>query len=64
MHYQLKSIWMNIEKYASFYGYQWEWAWRRGIHNNNTWLNNLPMTEILRLLGSGLRVGKMLSKDT
>ncbi|KAL8773666.1 MAG: hypothetical protein Q9209_001432 [Squamulea sp. 1 TL-2023] len=64
MHYQLKALWMNIEKYGRKYGYTWEWAWRRAVTNNNMWLNKLPFMEILRLLGPGLRVGTMLGRDT
>ncbi|KAI4098938.1 MAG: hypothetical protein L6R37_006236 [Teloschistes peruensis] len=64
MHYQLKALWMNVEKQGRVFGYEWEWAWRRGIHNNNTWWNSLPFLEVLRLLGSGTRVGTMLGRDT
>ncbi|KAL9037266.1 MAG: hypothetical protein Q9180_003818 [Flavoplaca navasiana] len=64
MHYQLKALWMNIEKYGRKYGYQYEWAWRRAVANNNMWWNKLPFMEILRLLGPGLRVGTMLGRDT
>lgn len=64
MHYQLKALWMNIEKYGQKYGYEYEWAWRRAVANNNMWWNKLPFMEILRLLGPGLRVGTMLGRDT
>ncbi|KAL8643922.1 MAG: hypothetical protein Q9226_008037, partial [Calogaya cf. arnoldii] len=64
MHYQLKAIWMHVEKYGRKYGYEYEWAWRRGVANNNVWWNKLPFLEILRLLGPGMRVGTMLGRDT
>ncbi|KAI4234959.1 MAG: hypothetical protein LQ349_003475, partial [Xanthoria aureola] len=64
MHYQLKALWMNVEKYGRKYGYEYEWAWRRAVANNNMWWNKLPFMEILRLLGPGLRVGTMLGRDT
>ncbi|KAL9596853.1 MAG: hypothetical protein Q9219_005523 [cf. Caloplaca sp. 3 TL-2023] len=64
MHYQLKALWANVEKHGRNYGYQWEWAWRRALKNNNHWWNNLPFLEVLRLLGSGMRVGAMLGRDT
>ncbi|KAL8959265.1 MAG: hypothetical protein Q9183_005665, partial [Haloplaca sp. 2 TL-2023] len=64
MHYQLKAIWSNVEQEGRKYGYQSEWAWRRGIFNNNAWLNKLPFIEMLRLLGSGTRVGTLLGRDT
>lgn len=64
IHYQLKSLWVHAEKQANNYGYLWEWAWRRGIVNNNEWMNKLPLMEFLQLLGSGARLGKMLGRET
>ncbi|KAL8690983.1 MAG: hypothetical protein Q9224_004278, partial [Gallowayella concinna] len=64
MHYQLKALWVNVESYAKKYGYHWEWSWRRALANNNMWWNKLPLLEVLRLLGPGLRVGTMLGRDT
>ncbi|KAL8940294.1 MAG: hypothetical protein Q9216_002880 [Gyalolechia sp. 2 TL-2023] len=64
MHYQMKAMWAHAEKNGRKYGYIWEWAWRRALANNHAWLNNLPFLEILRLLGSGMRVGTMLGRDT
>ena len=32
--------------------------------NNNHWLNKLEFTEVLRLLGNGVRIGTMLGRDT
>lgn len=64
MHIQLKMISANIEQYVRKYNYNWEWAWRREIANNNAWLNKLEIAEVLRLLGSGLRIGTMLGKET
>ncbi|MCJ1471973.1 tyrosyl-tRNA synthetase [Lambiella insularis] len=65
MHYQLKTLWANMEHHARFqHGYQWEWAWRRELVNNNTWMNKLTILEILKVLGSGTRIGTMLGRDT
>ncbi|MCJ1379913.1 tyrosyl-tRNA synthetase [Xylographa soralifera] len=65
MHYQLKMLWANMEHHARFkHGYQWEWAWHRGLVNNNTWMNKLPLVEVLKVLGSGTRIGTMLGRDT
>ena len=65
MHYQLKIMWQNMEHHARFkHGYQWEWAWHRELVNNNTWMNKLPVLELLKVLGSGTRVGAMLGRDT
>lgn len=64
MHYQLKKLWVNVEAYALRYGYKWEWAWKRGLVNNNTWMNKLPLMEVLQILGPGVRMGPMLAKET
>lgn len=64
MHYQLKGIWLNVEEYGRKYGYTWEWAWKRGLVNNNHWMNKLPVMELLQMLGPGMRIGSMLAKDT
>ncbi|KAK4218262.1 tRNA synthetases class I-domain-containing protein [Rhypophila decipiens] len=64
MHYQLKKLWENVEIQARRYGYQKEWEWRRGIKNNNAWWNKQPLLEILRRVGTSMRVGEMLSRDT
>ena len=64
MHYQLKRMWDNMEKHAGKYGYQYEWAWHRELVNNNAWWNKLSMFEVLKVLGTGVRVGTMLGKET
>ncbi|KAL8784010.1 MAG: hypothetical protein Q9195_009220 [Heterodermia aff. obscurata] len=64
MHMQLKRLWMKAELHARDYGYHHEWAWHRELVNNNTWLNKVPVVDILQLLGRGLRMGPMLRKDT
>lgn len=64
MHAQLKQLWMHVEALANRHGYQKEWAWSRDLSNNNTWLNKLPVTDFLRDLGPGMRLGEMLSRDT
>lgn len=64
MHYQLKKLWVNVEAYGLKYGYKWEWAWKRGLVNNNTWMNKLGIMEVLQVLGPGVRMGPMLAKET
>ncbi|KAI9831129.1 MAG: hypothetical protein M1819_005217 [Sarea resinae] len=64
MHYQLKKLWRNVEDYARKYGYVYEWAWHRELVNNNAWMGKLTMLEFLRLLGTGVRLGTMLGRDT
>lgn len=62
--HQLKGLWAHIEVVARRFDYQKNWAWRKGIVNNNAWWNSLPMLEVLRRLGMSLRVGPLLGRDS
>lgn len=64
MHYQMKKIWMNVEALGRKYGYEKEWAWHRELVNNHAWLQKTNILDILHILGSGLRMGALLAKDT
>ncbi|KAK3336715.1 tRNA synthetases class I-domain-containing protein [Cercophora scortea] len=64
VHFQLKKLWMNVEAQARRQGYQKEWAWTRGVKNNNSWWNAQPMLEILLRVGKSMRLGPMLSRST
>jgi len=64
MHLQTKKLMAKAENRGRQFGYQWEWAWHRELCNNNIWLNKLPIAEMLRLLGPGLRMGPMLGRET
>lgn len=64
IHFQLKSMWAHVEMRAKYYGYEWEWAWKRELTNNNAWLNKLPALQLLKLAGKGARLGPMLGRDT
>ncbi|KAK4243481.1 tRNA synthetases class I-domain-containing protein [Corynascus novoguineensis] len=64
MHFQMKKLWANVELQAKRFGYEKEWAWKRGLVNNNTWWNSVPMLEVLRRVGAFMRIGPMLSRDT
>ncbi|KAK1755259.1 mitochondrial tyrosine--tRNA ligase [Echria macrotheca] len=61
---QLKKLWMRVEDEGRRMGLSREWAWKRGVENNNAWWNKQPMLEILKRVGSQLRIGPMLSRDT
>ena len=64
MHYQLKKLWVNAEAMGRKYGYEKEWAWHRELINNHTWLQKGSVLDILQLMGTGLRMGALLAKDT
>ncbi|KAK3694901.1 tRNA synthetases class I-domain-containing protein [Podospora appendiculata] len=64
VHFQLKKLWANVETQARRRGYVKEWAWTRGVKNNNSWWNSQPMLEILLRVGKSMRLGPMLSRTT
>ncbi|KAG7293240.1 hypothetical protein NEMBOFW57_003286 [Staphylotrichum longicolle] len=64
IHFQMKKLWTNVEEQARRYGYKKEWAWKRAVVNNNVWWNKTPMLEVLKRIGSAIRIGPMLSRDT
>jgi tyrosyl-tRNA synthetase len=64
LHFQAKKLWTNVENQARRFGYQKEWAWERGLHNNNIWWNKVPMLEVLKRVGGSMRIGPMLGRDS
>jgi tyrosyl-tRNA synthetase len=64
MHLQLKKLGVGIEACAGRRGYSREWAWRRDVTNNNIWYQKLSVGEFMRVLGSGVRLGPLLGRDT
>ncbi|XTI84198.1 tyrosyl-tRNA synthetase-like protein [Cenococcum geophilum] len=64
MHLQLKQLWVNVGCLAIKYGYRRNWSWKRGLLNNNSWINKLTMMDLMKVLGSGTRVGTMLNRDS
>ena len=64
MHLQLKAMWMHVEELGRNHGYHWHRYWKRAILNNNVWLNKVSIHEVLKLMGSGMRMGSLLSRDS
>jgi tyrosyl-tRNA synthetase len=65
MHLQIVKIWKNMEKYAErVHGYQRDRTWKRGLVNNNAWWGKVTLQEFLGYLGSNIRVGTLLGRDT
>lgn len=64
MHVQLKKLWVGVERMGRKHGYVREWAWRRALVNNSEWLHKIDIVEFLRVIGTGFRLGPMLSRDT
>lgn len=63
IHYQLVTIWKHVEQAASRFGFEKQWVWRRGVINNNVWWLKLPMMEVVKRLGTQMRMGPLLSRD-
>ncbi|EAS30078.3 tyrosine-tRNA ligase [Coccidioides immitis RS] len=63
IHLQLKRLGFSFEKYGRKHGFEWEWAWRRALENNNTWWNKQSLKEVMEVLGTSLRLGPMLGRD-
>lgn len=63
IHHQIKALWANVESCGRRFGYEKDWAWKRAIVNNNAWWNKKPMLEVMRQLGTHIRVGPMLGRD-
>lgn len=64
MHMQLKRLGVHMETMAAKKGYMREWAWRREVVNNSVWYGKVNLTEFMRVLGSGIRMGPLLGRDT
>ncbi|RDW81384.1 tyrosine--tRNA ligase MSY1 [Aspergillus mulundensis] len=64
MHMQLKKLGMSIERYGQRHGYKRQLIWKRALENNNVWWNKTPLIEVLRDLGSYMRLGPMLGRET
>lgn len=64
MHYQVKRLWLNVERVSAKHGFQYEKHWRRDLVNNAVWWNTLPFMDVLKIMGRGIRLGPMLGRDT
>lgn len=64
IHYQLKKLWVNVERMGRKYGYNDQTHWKRELTNNATWWNKMPFLDVLKYMGKGIRLGPMLTRDT
>ncbi|QIW97571.1 hypothetical protein AMS68_003089 [Peltaster fructicola] len=62
LHRQVCQIWERAEAYGRRHGYTQ--SGKRTLLNNAEWLQSLNIIEFLRILGSGMRIGAMLGRDT
>jgi hypothetical protein len=64
MHKQMQAMWVHVEALGRKYGYEKHRYWRRALLNNNVWLHKTPFHEVMKLMGSGLRMGSLMSRDS
>jgi tyrosyl-tRNA synthetase len=61
---QLQRLWTNVKCLGIKHQYSNMISRKQAILNNKTWLGNLSAVELMRDLGSGMRLGAMLSRDS
>jgi tyrosyl-tRNA synthetase len=61
---QLSSLWTNVKCLGIRHQYSHLVSRRQDILNNRTWLEKLNAVELMRDLGSGMRLGAMLARDS
>ncbi|KAJ4374000.1 tyrosyl-tRNA synthetase [Neocucurbitaria cava] len=61
---QLEKLWTNVKCLGVRHQYSQSTSRRRDILNNRKWLEKLSAVELMRDLGSGMRLGPMLSRDS
>ena len=63
---QLKRLWVNVKALGEKHGHH---TASKELHagsvlNNDDWLQNTSIMEVLGTIGAGLRLGSMLRRDT
>lgn len=61
---QTQRLWKNVTKHARRRGNYEQDAGKHILLNNACWLQNLSLLDFLKHLGSGVRLGAMLGRDT
>lgn len=61
---QLDTLWTHVKCLGIKHNYSPEISRQQQILNNRTWLEKLNAVELMRDLGSGMRLGSMLSRDS
>ncbi|VUC21246.1 unnamed protein product [Clonostachys rosea] len=64
LHFQLSRLWTNVDNLRRKYGYEDDWAAKRALLNNNTWLGKLTVYDFSKRLARSMRLGPMLSRET
>lgn len=61
---QLDTLWTHVKCLGIKHYYSPETSRKQDILNNRNWLEKLNAVELMRDLGSGMRLGTMLSRDS
>lgn len=61
---QLEKLWTNVKCLGIKHQYSPSTDRRQYILNNRVWLEKLSAIDLMRDLGSGMRLGTMLSRDS
>ena len=64
IHVQMKKLGVHIEKSAAAFGYEAEWAWKRAVENNSIWWQRVSFYDVMSDMGSEIRLGPLLGRDT
>ncbi|KAF2476545.1 uncharacterized protein BDR25DRAFT_277747 [Lindgomyces ingoldianus] len=64
MRAQLKKLWINVKALGIKHKYSEKTSRRRDVMNNIVWLNSLGAVRLIQDVGSGMRLGSMLNRDS
>jgi tyrosyl-tRNA synthetase len=64
IHGQLGKLWVNVKSLGIKHHYSPLISRKQDILNNRKWLGSLSAVELMRDLGSGMRLGAMLARDS
>jgi tyrosyl-tRNA synthetase len=61
---QLLGLWVNVKCLGIKHQFSQHTSRKRSLLNNGTWLKHLTAVNLMRDLGSGMRLGSMLARDS
>jgi tyrosyl-tRNA synthetase len=61
---QLLGLWVNVKCLGIKHQFSQYTSRKRSLLNNGTWLKHLTAVNLMRDLGSGMRLGSMLARDS
>lgn len=64
IHNQLEKLWIHVRALGVKHNHPEHISRKNLLLNNRNWLSKLNAVELMRDLGSGMRLGTMLSRDS